>query len=187
MFLSASFRLMILQFTKPNEIIEYIKENKLFFISDYQNAYVKPTSELKKIIGVDVLPKINAGLLFMRKENYIDSLNFIESYFEKMENLRQPNDINRHEQTLNAILLSKYGAIRLNENYQISKKRITDKTICHHFVDDGSRIKSYKEGLKHLKLNKFLKEFNKISQHEMKKYKPSKEELKVAKKYYPKS
>ena len=151
----------ILFFKKPNEMIEYIEEGTPFFNSDYQNAYVIPVRELNKILGVDILPRVNAGLMFLRKGYYISNLNFIENYFEKMKNVIQPRDINRHEQTLNAILLSKCKAVRLNENYQISKTLITDKTICHHFVNDGSRDNFYNEGLKHLKLNKFLKEFNK--------------------------
>jgi len=151
----------ILFFKKPDELIEYIKEGKPFFSSDYKNAYAKPVSELNKVLGVDIIPKVNAGLMSLRRGYYSSNLNFIENYFEKMEDLTQPRDINRHEQTLNAILLSKCKAIRLSDNYQISKELITDKTICHHFVDDGSRNNFYKEGLKHLRLNKFLREFNK--------------------------
>lgn len=154
----------ILFFKKPTEIIEYIKGDKPFFNSDYQNAYSKPISELNKTFGVDILPRVNAGLMFLRKKDYINNLNFIENYFEKMENSIQPGDINRHEQTLNALLLSKCRAIRLNENYQISKQSITDKTVGHHFVNyGGSRNKFYKEGLKYLKSIKFLKELNRAS------------------------
>jgi len=140
----------ILFFKKPNEIIEYIKEDKPFFISDYKDSYAKPISQLNEMFGIDVFPRVNAGLTYLRKGYYIDNLGLIENYFKKMDNLIEPHKVNRHEQTLNAILLSKCGAIRLNENYQISRQPITDKTICHHFVNDGSRDICYKEGLKHL-------------------------------------
>lgn len=153
----------ILFFKKPNEIIEYIKEDKPFFNSDYQDAYSKPVSELNKILGVSIFPKVNSGIMFLRKEYHFNNRDFIEYYFEKMEAIIQPRNINWHEQTLNALLLSKYGAIRLNENYQISKRPITDKTVCHHYVNDGSRKNFYKEGLKYLKSIKFLKEFNRVS------------------------
>ncbi|MCQ9205983.1 MAG: class I SAM-dependent methyltransferase [Omnitrophica bacterium] len=174
----------VLFFKKPNELIGYIKNDKPFFSNDYRSSYSKPASQLNKIFGIDIFPAVNAGLMFMRKELYINNLDFIENYFEKMED-PQFHDINRHEQTLNALLLSKCRAIRLNDNYQISKQPITDKTISHHFVKDGSRNDFYKEGLKYLKLNKFLKEFNKVSHMRydkiIKKYKPSKGELKSAK------
>ena len=151
----------ILFFKKPNEIIKYIKEGKPFFNSDCLNAYAKSISELNKIFGVNTLSMVNAGLMFLLKEYYINNLDFIEYYFKRMEETAQNRDINRHEQTLHALLLSKCGAIRLNENYQISKQPITDKTVSHHFVDDGSRDNFYKEGLRYLRSIKFLEEFNK--------------------------
>jgi len=153
----------ILFFKKPNEIIEYLEEDKPFFNSDYQDAYSKPVSELNKILGVSIFPKVNSGVMFLRKEYYINNLDFIEYYFEKMKEIIQPRNIKRHEQTLNALLLSKCGAIRLNENYQISRRPITDKTVCHHYVDDGSRNNFYKEGLRYLGSIKFLEEFNRTS------------------------
>lgn len=156
----------ILFFKKPVEIIKYIEEGKSFFNSDYQDAYSKPVSELNKNFGINIFSKVNAGLMFLRKEYYINNLDFMEYYFERMEEVVQNRDINRHEQTLNALLLSKCEAVRLNENYQISRQSIVpDKTVSHHFVDDGSRKNFYQEGLKYLKSNKFLSEFNEFSQN----------------------
>jgi hypothetical protein len=153
----------ILFFKKPSEMIEYIKEDKPFFNSDYQNAYARPARELSAIMGMDILPKVNAGLTFLRKEWCINNLDFMENYFEKAQNFRKGLNDNRHEQTLSAFLLSKYKAIRLNENYQISAKPITGQTISHHFCTDGSRKNFYKQGLRYLKQNRFLQKFNRCS------------------------
>ena len=88
---------------------------------------------------------------------FIDNMNLIESYFEKVLKFGNMKDsVNRHEQTLVAILLSKAKAARLSDDYQISKKLITDKTVSHHFVDDGSRINFYKAGLSQLKSTGFI-------------------------------
>ncbi len=177
----------ILFFNKPHEILKCIESNKPFFNSDYQNAYSMSVSELNNIFEENILPKINAGLMSLPKSFYVENIDFIERYFEKTENLPAPWDINRHEQTVNALLLSKYGAVRLNDNHQLAKQPITDKTISHHFVDDGSRANFYNVGLAHLKTNKFLKDFKRSSNLQanrtIKEYKPSEKELTDARQY----
>ena len=67
------------------------------------------------------------------------------------------------EQTAWAILVSKQrkGFMRLPDSYQISKQPVTDLTISHHFVNDGSREDFFKEGVCLLKKNGFLSEINK--------------------------
>ncbi|MCP4128842.1 MAG: glycosyltransferase family 8 protein [Gammaproteobacteria bacterium] len=161
----------ILFFDNPVEIITNLKECNPFFNSDYQNAYALPIEEINSNFSIDMLPMVNAGLMSLSKDCYIANLDFIESYFEKMDSLQPIGDINRHEQTLNALLLSKCGGIRLNENYQISRHPIIPgKTVSHHFVGDGSRANFYRKGLKVLKRNKLLKIFDK-SQSNRKKQK----------------
>jgi lipopolysaccharide biosynthesis glycosyltransferase len=151
----------ILFFDNPKEIIQNIKEDQHFFNSDYQNAYSLPIKELNEKFKIDIFPMVNSGLMFLRKECYSTNLDFIESYFEAIDASPPIHDVNRHEQTLNALLLSKCGGVRLNENYQISRHSvISGKTISHHFVADGSRKNFYDLGLKVLKNNKFLKKFN---------------------------
>jgi len=152
----------ILFFGNPKEMIQNIKEGKPFFNSDYQNAYALPIEELNAKFEIDILPMVNAGLLFLPKDCYSTNLDFIESYFKAVDDAAPIHDINRHEQTLNALLLSKCGGVRLNENYQISRHPvIPGKTVSHYFVADGSRDNFYNIGLKVLKGNQFLKEFDK--------------------------
>ena len=153
----------VLFFRHPAEIIENIQAGKPFFNSDYQNAYFHPPRVLGKIFGIEIIPKVNAGLMFLQKQHYISNLGLVEYYFEKMGGNDSDVNINRHEQTVHAILLSKCGAVRLSEQHQISRKHsISDKTVSHHFVADGSgsRIDFYREGLRHHRSRGFLKSFN---------------------------
>ena len=154
----------VLFFKYPAEIVEFIKENKPFFNSDYQNSYAYPASKLSQLMGIDILPRVNAGLTCLRKEWLVNNLDLMENYFEKGQTWRKGAYVNQHEQTLSALLLSKYKAIRLSENYQISAKPITGQTVSHHFCSDGSRINFYKQGLSFLRRNKFLQKLNRCSQ-----------------------
>ena len=65
--------------------------------------------------------------------------------------------INRHEQTLNAILLSQANAARLSSAYQISRTPVTGGTVSHHFVNDGSRPAFYRVGMRRLVCSGFIK------------------------------
>jgi hypothetical protein len=153
----------VLFFRNPTEIIKNIQADKPFFNSDYFSAYCSPPEVLGEIFGIEIIPKINSGLMFLRKQHYVSNLDLVEYYFRKMEEIRGDVDIKWYEQTMHAILLSKYGAVRLSEHHQISRTRpISDKTVSHHFVADGSgsRIDFYREGLRHHKSRGFLKRFN---------------------------
>jgi hypothetical protein len=153
----------ILFFKHPAGIIQYIKDDKPFFNSDYQNAYANHVAEIYKAIGVKILPKVNAGMTCLRKGWFIDNADFIENYLDKGQGWRKGGNLNQHEQTLAALLLTKYNAMRLSENYQISSKPITDQTISHHFVIDGSRKNFFLHGMRYLRRNKFLQKYNRSS------------------------
>jgi lipopolysaccharide biosynthesis glycosyltransferase len=151
----------ILFFKKPIDIIEYMKNQKGFFMSDYQNAYSLPVDELNKKLDLKFRNKVNAGIFYIPGVEYYD-LNLLESFIKMMYECHYPIS-GRIEQTGFAMLFSKYreAFVRLPDSYQISKKCITEETISHHFVNDGSRTNFYKEGLKHLKQIGFFGEFNK--------------------------
>lgn len=146
----------ILFFKKPDLIIQNIEQKKLFFNSDYQNAYTPFALEYFKANDIEILPKINAGLIFMNKVLYIKHLKLMDDYFREALLFKVRCNVNRHEQTLNAMLLTLGGALRLSSNYQISDKPLTSKTISHHFVNDGNRDRMYLKGLKKLRNEGFL-------------------------------
>jgi hypothetical protein len=146
----------VLFFREPTELLDHVTQGRPCFASDYQSAYARPIPELDAMFGVDVLDRVNAGVLFLDRGFYVDHLDLVEAYFETMDGLPPIEDVNRHEQTLNAILMSKCGAARLSSPYQIAKTPLTDETVAHHFVSDGSRRGFYERGLRRLRRRGFL-------------------------------
>ncbi len=151
----------ILFFKKPLEMLNCIENETPFFMSDYQDAYAYKTTLINNLMKITLKNKINAGLFFITRQNYSGSLDIVESYFKKISKLKgkQP-PLNHHEQTLVAMLLSKAGGKRLGGDYQISRAPVTDKTISHHFVNDGSRPYFHTRGLKRLKSSGFIEDLS---------------------------
>jgi hypothetical protein len=137
----------ILFFQHPSEFLNYVRRGNPCFNSDYQDAYAVPAEELRRRLNINVLSKVNAGLLVLRRADY--DLNFMEDYFACFSS--PIRDVNRHEQTLHALLLSRSEAYRLSNAYQISGQRISATTVSHHFVNDGSRLQFYTRGIRTLK------------------------------------
>jgi len=151
----------ILFFKKPDEMLKCMESGTPFYMSDYQDAYSYPVEFLKNLLNIKLPHNINAGLSCFSKRNFAGNLDLAEFYFKNVYELADRDvQANRHEQTLAAIFLSKANAVRLGGEYQISKERITDKTISHHFVDDGSRNNFYALGLSRLKSAGFIEKVN---------------------------
>jgi len=148
----------VLFFQKPCELLQHIDNKIPCYSSDYQDAYTHPVKFLNNLLSITMEHAINAGLTQAAKQDFADNLDIVEEYFKKVPKLDNKSWlVNRHEQTLAAILLSNAHAMRLGSNYQISKQEITDTTVSHHFVNDGSRPDFYSEGLRKLKKNRFIK------------------------------
>jgi len=137
----------ILFFQHPSELLDYAKHGNPCFNSDYLDAYAVPAEELRRRLDINIFPKVNAGLVVLRRADC--DLNFIERYFACFS--APIRDVNRHEQTLHALLLSRSGAHRLSNAYQISRQRIGTTTVSHHFVNDGSRLHFFTRGIRALK------------------------------------
>jgi len=137
----------ILFFQHPSELLNYARRGNPCFNSDYQDAYALPIEELRRSLNVNVFSKVNAGLVVLRRADY--DLNFMERYFTCFSS--PIRDVNRHEQTLHALLLSRSEAHRLSNVYQVSRQRISAATVSHHFVNDGSRPHFYTRGTRALK------------------------------------
>ena len=146
----------LLFFRRPVELLQHVAADRPCFLRDYQDAYAMPRGALEATFEMAVEPRVNAGLMFLRRRQYADNLDFFESYFRRLTT-DEPKDVNRHEQTLHAILLSKYGAAPLSDGYQISDRApITDGTVAHHSVSDGSRAEMQAAGLRRLRSSGFL-------------------------------
>jgi hypothetical protein len=146
----------ILFFKKPTEIIHCIQNNMPFFNSDYQDAYSPSGLNYFKTKGLKILPQINAGLLFIDREFYVSHLDFMNDYFGYIISKKTRENVNWHEQTLHAMLLSMCNAHRLSRHHQISDQPISPLTVSHHFVNNGNRNKMYIDGLKKLRKEGFL-------------------------------
>lgn len=140
----------MLFFQPPNELLNYIQSGQPFFMSDYQNAYSYSPEFVHTNFAIQMQSCANAGLTFIPKQTYFDHLDFIERYFQVAQENNYQGDLNRHEQTLNIMLLSKLGARRLSSNYQVSHRTRTDATVMHHYVNDGSRKLFFLSGVKYL-------------------------------------
>jgi len=149
----------ILFFRTPVEILEHIKHGTPCYNSDYQDAYTHPVALINKLLSTNLDHKINAGLFHVSaQEDYSGSLDLMEAYFAKVPAVDQETwFVNRHEQTLNALLLSRANAARLSDAYQISKTPVTRQTVSHHFVNDGSRPDFYRIGIRRLIYSGFIK------------------------------
>jgi hypothetical protein len=148
----------VLFFKKPGEMLKYMENGTPFYMSDYQDAYSHPVEVLNKLLKIELAHNVNAGLFYVAKRDFAGNMDLVESYFKKVSELDSKQHlVNLHEQTLAAILLSKANAARLSGDYQISRKLVTDKTVSHHFVNDGSRKDFYVAGLRRLKSAGFVK------------------------------
>jgi len=153
----------ILFFQKPHELLSHIENGTACYSNDYQDAYAHPVEFLNKLLCITMAPAVNAGLMHAAKRDFADRLDLVEMYFKKIPELDNKSwVVNRHEQTLAAILLSHANAMRLGSNYQISKQEITDTTVSHHFVNDGSRPDFYGEGLRRIRKTGLTKHLNTV-------------------------
>lgn len=148
----------VLFFQKPYELLKHISSGRACYSSDYQDAYAHPVQFLNNLLSITMAHAVNAGLIHATKKDFSCNLDLVETYFTKVPPLDKTSwAVNRHEQTLCAILLSKADALRLGDEYQISQQPVTDATVSHHFVNDGSRPNFYTVGLQRLKSTGFTK------------------------------
>jgi hypothetical protein len=148
----------ILFFNPPVYMVQAIEKRQSFFMSDYQDAYIYQRCDLGTLHGLDVIEGINTGLAFLHRglfdyevmEDYCGSL--------KEEDYGHP----WAEQTLIALLASRSGHNheRLPCAYQISTQAIDASSISHHFVNDGSRPRFYRDGLRFLRKSGFLDRYD---------------------------
>jgi len=147
----------VLFFGEPSEVIDCCANNTPCFMDDYQNAYSLQIADLNNIIGTSVINRLNSGLLCYQRNSF--DLELVENLMQAVLGNRNFDNTGWIEQTVFALLFTLFDdpPRRLSKNYQISFKTITGDTVCHHYVNDGSRIYFYAQGLRHLALNGFLR------------------------------
>ncbi|MBM4309973.1 MAG: hypothetical protein FJ119_03360 [Deltaproteobacteria bacterium] len=147
----------VLFFRKPVELLKHLERQSACFNSDYQNAYAHPAALLNSLLPFRLEHGVNAGLFHISKKDLDGGRDLAEHYFTTVPEIDHHSwTINRHEQTLNALLLSRANAKRLSADYQIAQTPVTDTTVSHHFVNDGSRPAFYRVGMRRLVSSGFL-------------------------------
>ena len=58
----------VLFFKRPDEIIKFINNKSLFFMSGNVSAYSIQASELEKHFGFPIISKVNARLFYMSNQ-----------------------------------------------------------------------------------------------------------------------
>lgn len=147
----------MLFFSAPREIMEHLKNNRMFFMPDRQNAYCFPVDVLENILKSPIIQQVNTGVMHWSRVHSFD-LNLIESFLKVWHENKHPSSY-WAEQTSWALLLSKHheNVSRLSKHHQISFQPITSETISHHFVSNGARERFYRDGVRHLINSGFLK------------------------------
>jgi hypothetical protein len=148
----------VLFFNKPSEVMDCCANSMPCFMDDYQNAYSLLISDLNKVVDKKVIDRFNSGLLCYQRKK-ID-LETVEKLLKSVLCNKNFDNTGWIEQTIFALLFSllEDPPIRLSENYQISFKTLTEDTISHHYVNDGSRVNFYIQGLRRLALHGFLEQ-----------------------------
>lgn len=128
----------VLFFRRPDVLLDRIARGVACFGSDYQSSYGTTLEALSAWRGREVLPRVNAGLLHVPVEAYRQRLDLIERYLTFAKATLPPGQVNKHEQTAHALLMTELDAERLPPGYQLQGD-LDDQTVSHHFVRDGKQ------------------------------------------------
>lgn len=146
----------VLHFGRPNEVLENAKTGQSFFNSDYQEAHFVPTAEISSFLGKPVLAKFNAGYAGMRAADF--DLDLVERFMQRFS--IDSRISHRAEQSAMACVLMMAKASRLPPTYSIGKFVDKDRSISHHYVNDGSRPKFITDGVRRLHRQGFPDRFS---------------------------
>lgn len=126
----------ILFFARPAHLLDRLREGVPFFNADYQDSYGAPREVLSDWAGFDIYPRVNAGLLGVPVAAYRSQLDRIERYLAFAQASLPQGQVNKHEQTSHALVMTVLEGERLPPAYQIDGE-LDAGTVSHHFVHDG--------------------------------------------------
>lgn len=145
----------VLFFRRPDEMLRLLESGEPFTMADYQDGYVFSRDQIAERYGVNVLPAVNTGVCCMTRD--MCDYDLLDRCCRDLD----AAGLLSHgwaEQTLIAIMFSKPGRrmARLSAAYGIAGQPIGPETVCHHFVNDGSRDLFYTRGIQRLRMTGFL-------------------------------
>ncbi len=140
----------VLFFQKPLELLNCAQTQQGFYMCDYRDSYSLPTNQLENNFQLKIVPRVNTGIFYFLQDRYYDRV-LIEQWLKLAYQHQYPYK-QWTEQTAFAILFSKYRTNFKSAShlYQISSEPLSDQTVSHHFVNDGSRRFLYIDGLRYL-------------------------------------
>lgn len=172
-FLAREERILLLDsdiffFKKPELILDWISNQAsdfVYFLKDFQNAYIFSDIETKHFFATSLCPKVNVGLLcYPRKLFSLAIINKFIEVFEKIKLLRSMEPFFM-EQTLFALLFnlnkSNFKIKSLPSHYLIFSQRYffkrqhLERLTCIHYTFFFEK-QMYADGLRLLKRTNFF-------------------------------
>ena len=124
----------LLFFSRVSEILSWINSDRLAnrLNRDIENAYCLTKSDVHEHLGIRLIDRLNSGLALCARRSMDYQL--VEAVLEFCEINKPTLHV---EQTVQAILSSRYGAELLSDKYLIDinpSTGIPDGTVCKHYV-----------------------------------------------------
>jgi len=140
----------VLFFSEPKDLVEKV-ENPAYrlncFNADISSAYTVTPEVVGEKLGFGIMPRINSGLAIIHRQSFV--LSDIEQY------LSLPGIYShfwRIEQTIYALLSSRFGAELLPQPYDVRLGSDKGLSVCRHYVGEIRHL-LYGEGIRHLSRN----------------------------------
>jgi hypothetical protein len=126
------------------------------FMRDCQDAYLLPRVQLRDLLGVEVAPALNTGLVARRTDAW--DLDLVERLLRPMLSVESAGEMGLIEQTLIAAAASASGPVKLwPEDYVINLtgRLDPDRITCRHYCGP-SKPMVMTEAMRHLHRRGFL-------------------------------
>ena len=128
-------------FRYPEEIIDFFVQRKKtnpIYLQDIKNAYITNRKALRTLFHINVLPRVNSGLLGFQTK--ILTLKFVSGFYSTLDRTiwNSPPHDPWIEQTAFAILISRYTPQKLSTRYYLGSNKTPNYAICRHYVQ-GTR------------------------------------------------
>lgn len=126
----------IIFYKYPQLLLKYLQRNislSFAYMSDYQDAYILNTEEIKKKFNISIKHRVNSGCLVFTPT--LVSKEFIQKYYALLDKDRKNHIVQQWtEQTALAILVSMHESKKLPREYYMGVGRTPAKTICRHYT-----------------------------------------------------
>jgi hypothetical protein len=147
----------VLFFSEPSTLLAHLADQSKPNAAnrDIETAYTIPTEAASKLLGVPCVERFNSGLAAIDRRSV--DLRAIEELAATPQLLDRGNYLYVLEQTLYAMLSSRFGVELLPEPYDMSRSKHPDAGPCKHYPGRFRHL-MYGEGMWHLARKGLLRE-----------------------------